>query len=349
MQIATTLANEKSFQDAVKRVAELERAGLDFVWVAENSGFDSPSHMGYLAARTERVRIGSGIIPIYTRTPTLIAMTAAGIDSLSGGRFELGLGAGGLRIIEGFHGVSFDSSVGRTREIVDICRRAWARESPLIHEGRHYRLPLPSDRGAGLGEPRQMIDQPVRPRIPIWLAAIGDQSVALTAEIAEGWFPLLVIPEKVKDVWGAPLAVGQAKRDPSLGPLQVTAAGILAIGEGDDVLKFRDLARPTAALFVGGMGPKGKNHYNTLVRHYGYEAEAELVQDLYLAGRIDEAAAALPAEFIELTSLVGPRSWIAERIAAYKEAGITQIQVLPVPTADQTAAELVGQLKELAE
>jgi F420-dependent oxidoreductase-like protein len=348
VQIATTLANEKSFKDAANRVTELERAGLDFVWVAENSGFDSPSHMGYLAARTERVRIGSGILPIYTRTPTLIAMTAAGVDSLSEGRFELGLGAGGLRIIEGFHGVSFDSSVGRTREIVDICRQAWARE-PVIHEGRHYRLPLPSDRGAGLGEPRQMFDQPVRPNIPIWLAAIGEQSVALTAEIAEGWFPLLVIPEKVKDVWGAPLAAGQAKRDPSLGPLQVTAGGILAIGEGDDILKLRDVARPTAALFVGGMGPKGRNHYNTLVQHYGYEAEAERVQDLYLSGQVREAAAALPAEFIELTSLVGPRSWIAERIAAYKEAGITQLQVSPVATENQTAAEMIGQLKELAE
>jgi F420-dependent oxidoreductase-like protein len=349
VQIAITLANEPSFPDSASRVAELEKAGLDFVWVAENSGFDAPSHLGYLAANTDRVQIGSGIMPIYTRTPSLIAMTAAGVDHVSGGRFHLGLGAGGLRIIEGWHGVSFESYLGRTREIVAICRQAWARESPLIHDGRHYQLPLPPGRGAGLGQPRQMIDPPVRSRIPIWLAAIGEQSVALTAEIADGWFPLLVIPEKVKDVWGASLAAGQGKRDPSLGPLQMTAGGILAIGEGDEVLQLRDVARPTAALFIGGMGPKGRNHYNSLVRQYGYEAEAELVQDLYLSGQIDQAAAAIPAEFLELTSLVGPASWIAERLAAYEEAGVTQIQVTPVPFGDQTQAELIGRLKELVE
>jgi F420-dependent oxidoreductase-like protein len=347
VQIATTLANEHAFHAAADEVAELEKAGLDFVWVAENSGFDSPSHMGYLAARTQRVQIGSGILSIYTRTPTLIAMTAAGVDALAGGRFHLGLGAGGLRLVEGWHGVSFDASLGRTREIVDICRRAWARDALLIHHGQHYQVPLPPDRGAGLGEPRQMADPPVRTRIPIWLAAIGEQSVALTAEIADGWFPLLVIPEKIKDVWGSALATGHAKRDPSLGPLQVTAGGILAICEGDEVSKWRDLARPTAALFIGGMGPKGRNHYNTLVHRYGYEAEAELVQDLYLAGKPQEAAAAVPAEFLEFTSLVGPRSWIAERLAAYEEAGVTQISVSPVPTRGESAADVIGQLKEL--
>jgi F420-dependent oxidoreductase-like protein len=347
VQIATTLANEHAFHAAAQDVAELEKAGLDFVWVAENSGFDSPSHMGYLAARTERVQIGSGIISIYTRTPTLIAMTAAGVDSLADGRFHLGLGAGGLRLVEGWHGVSFDSSVGRTREIVDICRRAWTRDAPLIHHGQHYRLPLPPDRGAGMGEPRHMADPPVRTRIPIWLAAIGEQSVALTAEIADGWFPLLVIPEKIKDVWGSALATGQVKRDPSLEPLQVTAGGLLAFCEGHEVAKWRDLARPTAALFIGGMGPKGRNHYNTLLRHYGFEAEAELVQDLYLAGKPQEAAAAVPAKFLELTSLVGPRSWIAERLAAYEEAGVTQISVSPVPTGGESAAEVLAQLKDL--
>ena len=344
-----TLASSEGFHDAVTQVAELEKSGLDFVWVAENSGFDASSRMGYLAARTERVQIGSNVLSIYTRTPTLTAMTAAGVDFLSGGRFNLGLGAGGLRLLEGWHGVTFDGSLGRTREIVDICRAAWARESPLTHNGRHYQLPLPPEQGAVLGEPRMLLEQAVRSRIPIWLAAIGEQSVALTAEIAEGWLPLLLIPEKVKEVWGAALADGQAKREPSLGPLQVSAGGLLAIGEGDDVLKLRDRSRSTVAFFVGGMGPKGRNHYNLLARRYGYEAEAEMIEDLYLAGKTNEAAAAVPAEFVELTSLIGPRSFVAERIAAYQEAGVSQLQVSPIPTGDQTAADLIGQLKGLVE
>jgi F420-dependent oxidoreductase-like protein len=344
-----TLASSEGFHEAVTQVAELEKSGLDFVWVAENSGFDASSRMGYLAARTERVQIGSNVLSIYTRTPTLTAMTAAGVDFLSGGRFNLGLGAGGLRLLEGWHGVTFDGSLGRTREIVDICRAAWARESPLTHNGRHYQLPLPPEQGAVLGEPRMLLEQAVRSRIPIWLAAIGEQSVALTAEIAEGWLPLLLIPEKVKEVWGAALADGQAKREPSLGPLQVSAGGLLAIGEGDDVLKLRDRSRSTVAFFVGGMGPKGRNHYNLLARRYGYEAEAEMIEDLYLAGKTNEAAAAVPAEFVELTSLVGPRSFVAERIAAYQEAGVSQLQVSPIPTGGQTAADLIGQLKGLVE
>ncbi len=349
VQIAMTLADSEGFHDSVTQVAELERAGLDFVWVAENSGFDASSRMGYLAARTGRVQIGSNVLPIYTRTPTLIAMTAAGIDFLADGRFHLGLGAGGLRLLEGWHGVTFDGSLGRTREIVDICREMWARESPLRHDGRHYQLPLAHGRGAGLGEPRMILEQPVRSRIPIWLAAIGEQSVALTAEIADGWLPLLLIPEKVKDAWGAALAAGRAQREPSLGPLQISAGGALAIGEGDKVLKLRDLSRPSVAFFVGGMGPKGRNHYNLLARRYGYETEAERIEDLYLAGKIDEAAAAVPAELLELTSLVGPRGFIAERLAAYKEAGVTQLQVSPILTGDQSAADLIGQLKELAD
>jgi F420-dependent oxidoreductase-like protein len=349
MQIAITIGSSEGFHEAVTQVAELEKVGLDFIWVAENSGFDASSRMGYLAARTERVQIGSNVLSIYTRTPTLIAMTAAGVDFIAEGRFNLGLGAGGLKLLEGWHGVTFDGSLGRTREIVDICRDVWARESPLTHEGRHYQVPLPPGRGAGLGEPRTILEPPVRSQIPIWLAAIGEQSVALTAEIADGWLPLLLIPEKVKEVWGGALMAGQAKRAPSLGPLQISTGGLLAIGEGDEVEKLRDRSRSTVAFFVGGMGPRGRNHYNLLAQRYGYEAEAELIEDLYLAGKIDEAAAAVPAGFLELTSLIGPRSFVAERLAAYHEAGVTQLQVSPIPTGGRTVADLIGQLKELVE
>jgi F420-dependent oxidoreductase-like protein len=347
MQIATALHFASGFRQTARQVGELERAGLDMVWVPEAYGFDGVSQMGYLAALTERVQIASGILPIYTRTPTLLAMTAAGIDALSDGRFQLGIGASGPQVIEGWHGVPYDSPLGRTREIIDICRKVWAREEPVRHHARHYHLPVPPEQGTGLGKPLKIIDHPVRSRIPIWVASLGEQNVRLTAEVAEGWLPVLLIPEKVKQVWGSALAEGQAKRDPAIGPLQISAGGTLAIGDGDDVLKLRDLTRPSVALYWGGMGARDRNFYNMLARRYGYEAEAEKVQDLYLSGKRQEAEAAVPDEFLALTSLVGPESWVAERVAAMREAGVTQLSVTPVPVGDQTAAGLLGRLKEL--
>ncbi|MGI8750772.1 MAG: LLM class F420-dependent oxidoreductase [Acidimicrobiales bacterium] len=347
MQISTILSYDKGFRESARQVAEMEKAGLDLVWVAEAYGFDGPSMMGYLAALTEKVQIASGILPIYTRTPTLIAMTAAGLDALSEGRFQLGLGASGPQVIEGWHGVPYDAPLGRTREIIEICREVWAREQPLTHDGRHYTLPLPPDQGTGLGKALKIIAHPVRSRIPVWVAALGEKNVALTAEVADGWLPILFIPERAKSVWGDALDTGTAKRDPALGPLQISAGTMLAIGEGDDVASLRELARPMVALYVGGMGSKGKNFYNTLARRYGYEQEAEEIQDLYLAGHKKEAEAKVPAEFLELTSLVGPASYVAERIEAMAAAGVTHLQVTPIPVGDQTPAGLIGQLAEM--
>jgi F420-dependent oxidoreductase-like protein len=349
MKIATTLSYAGGFKQSARQVNEMEQAGLDLVWVAEAYGFDSPSLMGYLAALTETVEIGSAILPIYTRTPTLLAMTAAGIDALSGGRFHLGLGASGPQVIEGWHGVAYDVPLGRTREIAEICRQVWAREAPLVHDGRHYHLPLPAGQGTGLGRALKIIAHPVRPRIPIWVASLGEKNVAMTAEVAEGWLPILFIPEKAKDVWGAPLAEGTSKRDPAMDPLMVCAGGLLAIGEGEDVTRLRELARPMVALYVGGMGAKGRNFYNDLACRYGYEKEAAEIQDLYLSGKKDDAAALVPQELLDLTSLAGPRSWVGERIAAMREAGVTHLQVAPIPTGDQTVASLVSEVKELAE
>jgi F420-dependent oxidoreductase-like protein len=349
MQICTSLSYAGGFREAAKGVVELEQAGLDMVWVAEAYGFDGVSQMGYLAALTERVQIGSGILPIYTRTPTLLAMTAAGVDFLSDGRFSLGLGASGPQVIEGWHGVVYDAPLGRTKEIIDICRQVWAREAPVTHDGKNYHLPLPDGQGTGLGKALKIITHPVRPNIPVWVASLGEQNVTMTAQVADGWLPIMFIPEKAKKVWGESLAAGAAKRDPALGPLQISAGGGLAIGEGDEILKLRELARPNVALYVGGMGARGKNFYNTLAQRYGYEKEAEEIQNLYLSGKRNEAAAAVPDEFLELTSLIGPRSWVAERIAAYKEVGVTHLQVNPIPTGDQTAADLIGEVKELAE
>lgn len=348
MKIATMLSYTGGFEEQASAVVDLEKAGLDLVWVAEAYSFDAPSMMGYLAARTKTIQIGSGILPIFTRTPTLIAMTAAGVDALSNGRCVLGLGASGPQVVEGWHGIPYDAPIARTREIISICREVWTREAPLNHQGSHYQMPLPEGRGMGLGRPLKIIARPVRPRIPIWVASLGDRNVAMTAERADGWLPTMFIPEKAQQVWGKALAEGAAKREASLEPLQIAAGGLLAIGEDDDVVAQRDLARANLALYIGGMGARGRNFYNDLACRCGYEKEARLIQNLYLAGKRDEAAAAVPEELLRLTSLCGPAGWVSERVAALKEAGVTHLQVEPVPTNGQSAASLIEQLKAMA-
>jgi F420-dependent oxidoreductase-like protein len=348
MKISTMLSYAGGFRRAAAEVAELEKAGLDLVWVAEAYGLDSPSLMGYLAALTERVEIGSAILPIYTRTPTLIAMTAAGIDTLSDGRFHLGLGSSGPQVIEGWHGVPFDAPIARTREIIDICRQVWAREAPLVHHGTHYSMPLPAGEGTGLGKALKIIAHPVRPSVPIWVAALGEKNVAMTAELADGWIPMLYMPERAAEVWGSALAAGEAKRDPARGPLQITVGGLVAIGEGDEVIAIRDLARPMVALYVGGMGAKGKNFYNDVARRYGFEEAAEKIQDLYLDGKKAEAEALVPDELLEATSLCGPVGYVAERIAGFRQAGVTHLQAIPVPLGDQRPVDIIATLKDLA-
>jgi len=340
------LSYSGGFKEAADTVAELERAGLDLVWVAEAYGFDGVSLMGYIAAKTETVQIASGILPIYTRTPTLIAMTAAGVDALSDGRHHLGLGASGPQVIEGFHGVRYDAQLGRTREIIEICRDVWAREDKLTHDGRYYKMPLPEGEGTGLGKPLKIIAHPVRSRIPVWVASLGPKNVALTAEVADGWMPILFDPLKAKDVWGADLAAGAASRSSDLDELMITAGGLVVIG--DDVKGYLDFVRPMVALYVGGMGARGRNFYNSLFQRYGYEAEAKQIQDLYLDGKKQEAAAAVPTEFLEAISLVGPEGYVRERMAAFAEAGVTHLNVIPVPTGDQTQASVISQLKEWA-
>jgi F420-dependent oxidoreductase-like protein len=347
MKITTMLGYSGGFKQAAREVAEMEKAGLDLVWVAEAYGFDSPSLMGYLAALTESVEIGAAILPIYTRTPTLLAMTAAGLDALSDGRFHLGLGASGPQVIEGFHGVPYTNPLGRTREIVEICRDVWRREAPLVHDGRNFTLPLPADQGTGLGKPLKIIAHPLRSAIPIWIASLGEKNVELTAEIADGWLPILFIPERAKGVWGDALDAGKSKRAKGLGELMINAGGILAIGDGSDVTALRELQRPMVALYVGGMGARGKNFYNELAIRYGFEKEAEVIQDLYLEGKKREAEAAVPYEFLELTTLCGPKSYVEERVEAFKAAGVTHLQVHPIPQGDQSAASLIETVREM--
>ncbi|HXQ59389.1 MAG TPA: LLM class F420-dependent oxidoreductase [Acidimicrobiales bacterium] len=339
MRLSTMLDYSRGVKQSLDAVVDLEQAGLDIVWVAEAYGYDGPSQLGYLAARTERIEIGSAILPIYSRTPVLTAQTAAGLDAVSEGRFILGLGASGPQVIEGWHGVPYTEPLERTREIVDICRRVWRRQ--VITNDGLYKIPLPPGQGTGLGKPLKLITHPVREAIPIWIASMGPKNVAMTAEVADGWFPFLFIPEKAATVWGPALEAGRAKRAAGLGPLEVAAGGIVAIGDGLEHL--RDLGRGMTALYVGGMGARGRNFYNTLVRNYGYEKEAELIQDLYLDGKKEEAAAAVPAELLEETSLIGPPSYVKERIAAYREAGVTVLNVMPI------GADPLGTLRQLSE
>jgi F420-dependent oxidoreductase-like protein len=343
MKLSTQLMYSGNPREAADQVTALERAGLDTVWVAEAYGFDSPTLMGYLAAKTERVEIGAAILNVYSRTPGAIAQTAAGLDNVSGGRAILGLGASGPQVIEGWHGVPYDKPLGRTREVVDIVRTALRRER-LEYDGKIFHLPLPQGQGTGLGKPLKMLNRPERPAVPIYVAALGQKNVEGTAEYADGWLPFMFAPEKARDVWGAALDAGAAKRHEGLGPLEIAAGGMVAVGE--DVKSMLDLARPAAALYIGGMGAKGRNFYNTLACEYGFEAEAAQIQEMYLGGNKRDAEAVVPVELLEMCNLVGPESYVKERITAFAEAGVTNLQITPAPADGGDPAALVSQVKE---
>ena len=343
MRIGIALDYSGGFHEAVDRIVELEKAGIDVAAVAEAYSFDAVSQLGYLAAKTNTIELASGVFPIYIRTPSLLAMTAAGLDFVSDGRFRLGIGTSGPQVIEGFHGVEFDAPIGRTREIVEICRQVWRRER-VQYSGKHYQVPLPPDRGTGLGKALQLINRPVRERIPITIAALGPQNVELTAEIAEGWQPVFYHPEKAGLVWGEALAAGATKRDPALGPLDIMVHASLAIG--DNVDERLAWAKPQLALYIGGMGAKGRNFYHNLATRYGYGAVADRIQELYLSGRKREATDLVPDELVRGMSLVGPRGFIAERLSAFAQAGVTTLLVSPM-AADP--AESVRYVKEVLE
>lgn len=222
MELSLPLNYAGDPREACDQVATLEPAGLDAVWVAEAYGFDSPTIMGYLAARTERMKIGAAILNVYSRTPALIAQTGAGLDAISGGRALLGLGASGPQVVEGWHGKAYDKPLGRTRETVELCRRIWRRE--IIDHHGITDMPLPKEKGGLLGKPLKILTRPVREEIPLYIASLGPANVRLTAEIADGWLPTLYIPEKARQVWGTALAGGAAKRDPARGPSRPSRA-----------------------------------------------------------------------------------------------------------------------------
>jgi F420-dependent oxidoreductase-like protein len=345
MRIGMSINYAGGFAETVTELSDYEKAGLDIVFVPEAYSFDAVSQLGFIAAKTGRLEIASGILQLYSRTPALTAMTAAGLDYVSGGRFSLGIGASGPQVIEGWHGVPYDAPLGRTRELIEICRMIWRRER-LEYDGRYYQLPLPAGQGTGLGKPLKLINHPVRERIPIVLAAIGPKNVALAAELAEGWEPVFYLPEQAASVWGGPLAEGTAKRDPALGPLDVFAPAPLSIG--DDVTDQRDFARPLFALYIGGMGAKTRNFYNDLACRLGYADAAKQVQEAYLAGRKDEAAGLIPADLLERTSLIGDLGYVRERVAVYRESGVTTLNVMPYGATHEDRVRQIEQLRDLA-
>ncbi|HWJ10693.1 MAG TPA: LLM class F420-dependent oxidoreductase [Nocardioides sp.] len=344
MRIGMIIDYSGGFAETVELLQEYERNGLELVAIPEAYSFDAVSQLGYIAARTERLQLMSAIFQIYTRTPSLTAMTAAGLDFVSGGRFTLGLGASGPQVIEGFHGLKYDAPLGRTREVIEICRQVWQRQ-PVEYRGKHYTVPLTKeDGGSGLGKPLKLINHPVRSEIPISVAALGPKNVALVAEIANGWQPLFFHPHKAQQAWGESLEEGFSRRDPALGELDIQLQIAFHLGEPspEAVQAIRD----QLALYIGGMGARDKNFYNQLARRYGYESEATDIQDLYLAGRKAEAAAVVPDELVDAVSLLGDEDAVRQHVTDLHAAGVRTLLLNPLAATDE---EKVAQVRRLSE
>ncbi|MFI7024464.1 LLM class F420-dependent oxidoreductase [Micromonospora sp. NPDC049900] len=305
--------------DHLAMAQEADRLGYSVVWAAEAYGSDSPSMLSWMAGQTERIDIGSAVMQIPARTPAMTAMTAATLDALSGGRFRLGLGVSGPQVSEGWHGVRFGKPLARTREYVDIVKLAVARKE-VAYDGEFYRLPLPD----GPGKALRLGFHPPREHIPIYLAAVGPKNLELAGEIADGWLAVFYAPEFAQEQLAA-VGAGRAKVGKELAGFDVVPSVPVVVG--DDVDSCAQLVRWYAALYVGGMGSRQQNFYNQLATRMGYGDAAREVQDLYLAKRQRDAAAAVPLEFIDRTSLLGPKERIAERMRQYAESGVTTLSV----------------------
>ncbi|GAB4010621.1 LLM class F420-dependent oxidoreductase [Nocardioides ultimimeridianus] len=328
MKLGMIINYAGEFAETVDLIVAYEQAGLEMVAMPEAYSYDAVSLLGFLAAKTEKVELMSAILQVYSRTPALLAMTAAGMDYVSGGRFILGLGASGPQVVEGFHGVKYDAPLGRTREVVEICRTVWKREV-LDHAGKYYKAPLTKeDGGTGLGKPLKLINHPVRSDIPVSIAALGEKNVELVAEISQGWQPLFFHPLKARQAWGSALDAGLAKRDPSLGELDIQLQISYHLGEPspEEVQKVRD----QLALYIGGMGARDKNFYNQLACRYGYEDEAKEIQDLYLSGQKAEAARIVPADLVEAVTLMGDEDSIRRQLTELDDAGVRTLLINPV-------------------
>jgi F420-dependent oxidoreductase-like protein len=319
---------------------EAERCGFHSVWTSEAYGSDAVSPLAWIGARTTTVRLGTAIMQMPARSPATTAATVATLDLLSGGRVLLGLGTSGPQVAEGWHGQAWGKPLTRTREYVEIVRAILRREAPLEHHGEHYDIPYSGPGATGLGKPLRIIVHPPRADVPIYLAAIGPKNVALAAEIGDGWLPIFFSPERFADTHRPMLEEGFARRGGR--PDGWDLAAHVPVVVTDDVAAGRDFLKPLLALYVGGMGAKGKNFYTRLAERYGYADAAAAIQDLYLAGKKDDAIAAVPDALVDEVALVGDRARIADRLAAFRECGVdTLILQARQPEALRLLAELV--------
>jgi F420-dependent oxidoreductase-like protein len=314
----------------VEIAQEAERLGFDSVWTAESWGNDAFTFLTWIAAHTSRIRLGTGVVQIAARTPTATAMSAMTLDHLSGGRVILGLGVSGPQVVEGWYGRPSNAPLARTREYVEVIRAALARQGPLEHDGVHYPLPYRGEGSSGLGKPLKIMTHPLRSQIPIFLGAEGPRNVAQTAEIADGWLPLYYSPFR-QDVYADQLVAARPG-------FEITALTMFTLT--DDVSAGLWPVRAMLGFYIGGMGAKGQNYHTKLMARMGFPEDAERVQELFLAGRRDEAIAAVPEAFADEISLVGPPGRIRERLEAWRDSPVTSLMV---PARDP------AQLRQIAE
>lgn len=338
MRIGIHYGSSTNFASVIDEVVAFEEAGADVVWLGESYGYDAVSALGALAALTTRMQIGSSILAVQTRTPSLMAMTAAGLDALSGGRMHLGLGVSGPQVIEGFHNEDFGPPLARTRALISTCRQIWRRERLETRRLRPSGMPY---------KDLKIMQHPVRSEIPISIAAVGDKNTALAAEIADGWIPIFFWPERHKNVWGEALAEGGALRESALGPLEIITSAVVAIGpEADETLARH---RANLAHYIGGMGTRETNFYNRLLIRYGYEYEAGRISEFYATGRKDEAADLVPDDLVTGTAISGTPADISIRLQAYVDAGVTTLNLNPQGKSIEVKAEQLAMLRNLVD
>jgi F420-dependent oxidoreductase-like protein len=324
-------------------ITEAERLGYESVWTAEAYGSDAVTPLAFIAARTEKIKIGSAVLQMAARTPAMTAMTAATLDQMSSGRFLLGLGVSGPQVVEGWHGRPYGKPLGVTREYVEILRKIFARKEPVTHDGVHYQMPYVGEDATGLGKPLKIMSKPKNPDLPIYIAAIGPKNVELTAEIADGWLPIFFSPERTATVYQPLLAAGFARSGDDAKADEFDIAPTVSALVIDDVDAGRLQMKPALALYIGGMGAKGRNFYNDLARRYGYEEAAENIQDLYLDGKRMEATMAVPDALVDEVCLVGPADKVKDRLAAWDDAGVTNLIIAAFDTTTlRTIAEGVA-------
>lgn len=331
-----------AISDDFTLISTVEDLGYDSVWTAEAYGADALTPLAWIAARTERIKVGSAVFQIPARTPGMTAMTATTLDIMSNGRFLLGLGVSGPQVVEGWHGQPYGKPLGVTREYVAILRKMFARDEPVSFDGDYYQLPFTGDGATGLGKPLKIMHRPKNPDLPIYIAAIGPRNVQLTAEIADGWLPVFMSPDRVSEMYGSLLQAGFDTSGEAAKSDRFEIAPTVSALVTDDLDAGRLSMKPFLALYIGGMGAKGRNFYNDLACRYGYEEEAETIQDLYLSGKKMEATMAVPDSLVDELALVGSKERIADRLDAWRDAGVTTMILSTTEVSTlRTLAELV--------